>query len=400
MSQEPKTRRYDIDALRVFAFALLILYHVGMFYVPWDWHVKSQYQSTSLETLMLIVNQWRMPLIFLISGLAVHFLLDKVSPAVFAGRRIVRLGLPLVFGMLVIVPPQPYYEALANGAFDGSYIEFLKAYFTFQPWPEGAFAGWDYGITWNHLWYLPYLLCYTLVGLPLFLWLRNGGSGVTKMLRQARGPWLVLLPVIPLFLAGWFVYPRFPYISHSLIDDWYGHAMYGTIFLYGYIIGRDPGIWSEMARIRRWTLGLAIVAFPGFRLISGWAGEDPSAVQNFALFSAVYLNRWLWLLAILGWGYRLLNRPYRWLPYATEAVYPWYILHQSITVVAGYQLSRLALGPVVEPILLISITIGGCLVLHEFVVRRVSWLRPLFGLKSKTTADKPLQLKANYSGSK
>jgi len=176
--------------------------------------------------------------------------------------------------------------------------------------------------------------------------------------------------------------------------------MYGTIFLYGYIIGRDPGIWSEMARIRRWTLGLAIVAFPGFRLISGWAGEDPSAVQNFALFSAVYLNRWLWLLAILGWGYRLLNRPYRWLPYATEAVYPWYILHQSITVVAGYQLSRLALGPVVEPILLISITIGGCLVLHEFVVRRVSWLRPLFGLKSKTTADKPLQLKANYSGSK
>lgn len=383
MDRRHAARRHDIDALRVLAFGLLILYHVGMFYVSWDWHVKSAYQSTTLESIMRIVNQWRMPLIFLISGLAVHFLLDKVHPGVFAWRRITRLGVPLLFGMLVIVPPQAYYQALENGAFDGNYLAFLVAYFTFQPWPEGAFDGSDIGITWNHLWYLPYLLCYTLAGLPLFLWLRSRGAGVARRLRALRGPWLVLLPILPLLAAGLLVYPKFPYISHSLLDDWYAHAMYGTIFLYGYLIGRDEGLWGEIGRLRRSTLCLAVVAYPGTLLVADWAGENPTALQNLALFTIVYLNRWLWLLAILGWGYTLLNRSFRWLPYATEAVYPWYIVHQTIIVVAGYELSKLALGPVIEPVLLVTITIGGCLVVHECLVRRVSWLRPLFGLKSR-----------------
>ena len=383
MTYPSTTRRYDIDALRVFAFGLLILYHVGMFYVSWDWHVKSTYQSSALEILMRVVNQWRMPLIFLISGLAVHFLLDKVSPAQFALRRIYRLALPLLFGMLVIVPPQAYYQALTNGAFSGNYLAFLTAYFTFQPWPEGAFDGSDIGITWNHLWYLPYLLSYTLVGLPLFVWLRSRGTSVMAMLNAMRGPWLVLLPVLPLLMAGLFVYPRFPYISHSLMDDWYAHAMYGTIFLYGFLIGRDEGLWAEMGRLRYKSLGLAVVAFPVMLVIETWAGDNADALQNLAFMAVIYLNRWLWLLAILGWGYTLLNRPFRWLPYATEAVYPWYILHQTIIVMAGYQLSGLALGPVAEPILLLIVTVGGCLLLHEFVIRRTSWLRPFFGLKSK-----------------
>ena len=68
---EMKTRRYDLDWLRVLAFGLLILYHTGMFYVAdWGWHVKSVHQSEWLQLPMLLSNQWRMPLIFLVSGLA------------------------------------------------------------------------------------------------------------------------------------------------------------------------------------------------------------------------------------------------------------------------------------------------------------------------------------------
>jgi hypothetical protein len=83
---------------------------------------------------------------------------------------------------------------------------------------------------------------------------------------------------------------------------------------------------------------------------------------------------------MFGWAYHLLNRPMKWLPYATEAVYPWYILHQTITIVAGYNLSKLALGPVVEPLLVFVITIGGCYVGYEYIIRRVAILRPLFGV--------------------
>jgi len=108
-----KDRRYDIDALRVFAFGLLILYHVAMFYVKdWGWHVKSSYQAEWLQFPMVLVNQWRMSLLFIISGLAVSFVWKRYTPGRFALRRLLRLLLPLLFGMAFIVAPQCYYEAL------------------------------------------------------------------------------------------------------------------------------------------------------------------------------------------------------------------------------------------------------------------------------------------------
>jgi hypothetical protein len=64
-------------------------------------------------------------------------------------------------------------------------------------------------------------------------------------------------------------------------------------------------------------------------------------------------------------------------------------LHQTITVVAGYELSRFRLGPVLEPALVLGITIIGCLVLHEFLIRRVSWLRPLFGMRRQQAEGRP-----------
>ena len=64
-------RRHDIDALRVIAFSLLILYHSAMVYVAgWDFHLKSSYQAEWLQYPMIALNRWRMPLLFLISGIA------------------------------------------------------------------------------------------------------------------------------------------------------------------------------------------------------------------------------------------------------------------------------------------------------------------------------------------
>ena len=157
-------------------------------------------------------------------------------------------------------------------------------------------------------------------------------------------------------------------MNHALVDDWYSHAMYGSFFLLGFLIGRNEGLWQEFARLRSITLACAVVMFILFNL-----------VDNLVV---VYLNRWLWLMAVFGWGYQYLNRPRKWLPYATEAVYPWYILHQTITIVLGYQLARLSLGPVIEPLLVLTGTIVGCWALHEFVIRRTRLLRPLFGLSA------------------
>ncbi len=375
-------RRHDVDALRVFAFALLILYHVGMFYVAdWGWHVKSEYQSEGLKLPMLLSNQWRMSLIFVISGLAVSFAWGKYSPGRFAARRFSRLLVPLLFGMTVIVVPQPYLEALSNGSIEPGFLKFYSAYLTFGDMPANAYNNMDSpGWTWNHLWYLPYLLVYTLALIPLALFLRGSGKRILDKLTKLRGIWLVLAPIAPLILYGTLIFPRFPYISHALLDDWYAHAMYFTFFLYGFVIGRDQGLWDELQRIRKLSLIGAVATFTAFYVITNVLPDDAFPGHDQVQLVVIYLNRWLWIVAILGWGKHLLDRPFRWLPYATEAVYPWYILHQTITVVAGYQLSQLALGPVIEPVLVLTATLGGCLLLHEFVIRRTGVLRYLFGI--------------------
>lgn len=380
--QPAPNRRHDLDAIRVFAFALLILYHVGMFYVAdWGWHIKSAHLSETLQLPMMLVNQWRLPLLFLISGVAVHFLLRRAGTGEFARLRIRRLLIPLLFGMAVIVPPQAYYQALSNNAFNGSYGVFLWQYFTFREWPGGAFDGSEIGITWNHLWYLPYLLMYTLVFVSLLPALRStGGQRLLVALRSLRGWRLYVLPVVPFLIYAWTLRGRFPE-THALFNDWYAHAVYFTVFMLGYGIGSDAGLWQEFRRLRKCSIGLAAISFTSLMVVFEVWPENPTWLHDAGGRALICFNSWLWLMAVLGWSHHLLNRPFHWLPYATEAVYPWYILHQTITVVLGYQLSQLALGPVVEPALVLGGTLIGCLLIHEFLIRRVGVLRPLFGLK-------------------
>ncbi len=374
------SRRHDIDALRALAFALLILYHVGMYYVAdWGWHVKSAHLSEALQLPMLLLNQWRMPLIFMVSGIAISFVIGKYSLARLARRRSLRLLLPLAFGMAVIVPPQAYYQALSNGVIEPGYGAFLWRYFSFGGWPEGAFDGSDIGITWNHLWYLPYLLAYTLVLIAVIALLGSRRNSLLLAARRLRGWALVVVPTLPLLVYGLILFPLFGGVSHDFISDGYAHAMYFTIFVYGYILGRDGALWAQIARLRWVLLALAALSFCSYLALNEIIPEQRSSAENLLQLAVIYLNRWIWLLLVLGWAHRVLNRPMRWLPYANRAVYPWYVLHQTITVVAGYQLARLGLGPVVEPTLLIAITIAGCAAGFE-VIRRVSWLQPLFGV--------------------
>ena len=385
-------RRHDIDALRVIAFSLLILYHVAMFYVEeWGWHVKSSYQSNWLQFPMLLVNQWRMPLLFIISGLAVSFVWQRYTPGRFALRRLLRLLLPLVFGMAFIVAPQCYYEALHKGLIEPGFGQFMLQYLTFQDFPGDAWGGEEIIVwTWNHLWYLAYVLFYSLLLIPLAMLVDGPLQRLRSSFCALRGVWLIAVPVTLLMIYGAFIYPRFPYISHALGDDWYAHAMYGTFFFMGYLIGRDEGYWNELERMRWATLVSALVFFALFMTRDLVVPDGSFALADEVRALIVYGNRWLWIIAIFGWGHRLLNRPSRWLSYATEAVYPWYILHQTITVVIGANLAGLSLGPVIEPLLVLSGTIAGCLLLHEYVIRRTPFLRPLFGLPMDGSVTRPV----------
>jgi len=395
---DASVRRYDIDAVRVLAFAILIFYHSGMFYVlDWGWHVKSQYQAEWLQVPMIFFNQWRMSLLFVISGIATWYLFNKQGVG-YLKARFGFIGLPLIFGMVLVVVPQAWFEALAKGDYQGGYVDFWLSYLGVTEWGQAeGFKGSDYDLTWNHLWYLPYLLFYSLLIVPL-AWL-------IKHFRHPVQNFLDKLPIIawyagfmlPLMLLGIYLFPHFPYMDHSLFNDWYAHGMYFTFFVLGYVLMSSQQIWQRLSDARWYLLIAASVSFVLFCGFNWNLPEDAHWLLTRAFTLTIYSNRFLWIVTILAMAYTYLNRRMHWLPYASAAVFCWYILHQSITVSAGALLSPLALGPILEPILVVGITVLGCFVIHHCVVRPLKWLHPLFGYKEKT-AREPTQFANGANG--
>jgi len=380
-------RRHDIDALRAIAFAILILYHLSMFYVAdWGWHVKSVHLAGWLQFPMLFVNRWRMDLIFMISGMAAAFLLKPDAVRKFVRQRTWRLMLPLLFGMAVIVPIQPYAQGVTNGLVKPGFVQFLVDYYSHKPWPENAFDGWKQGVTWNHLWYLAYLWVYTLVLALLAKPLASTvGKKLTALFTDLRGWKLMTLPALPFLLYTVTLQDRFP-DNGDFIHDWYRNAVYFTIFLYGYLVAKDAGFWAEVLRLRKASLTAALIIFVPYIVLGRMLPDDAPHWQVIVIWTMRVAYIWTMLLAILGWGHALLNRPFRWLPWATESVYPWYMLHQSLIVGIGFALMPYKLGPVTEPLVILAGTLAGCFAISE-VVKRIAWLRPCFGLKSRPRSN-------------
>lgn len=383
-------RRHDIDALRVIAFSLLILYHSAMVYVAdWDFHIKSAYQVEWLQYPMIALNRWRMPLLFMISGVALGLAGIEGRRWRFAGSRSLRLLVPLAFGMLVVVPPQTYFQVMAQFGYTGSFAQFYPIYLV-----HGLCRG-DQCLltpTWNHLWYLAYLLPYTLLllaAIPLLRRLRErlGDAEPTRLAAAL----LLALPIFWLLGVRLWLAPRFEE-THALIGDWTVHAESLPLFLLGYVLATRTGFWNWAERLRWRTLGVALLAI-GMELGLRWLGHYPPSgpMPEWAMQVPWYTVErvarvtytWMALLAIFGWGRAWLNRPFRWLPYCSEAVFSWYILHQTLIIAFAWWLIPMRLGAATEASLVVAGTIAGCLLLHEGLIRRIGWLRPLFGLKPR-----------------
>ncbi len=380
----PFARRHDIDALRFLVFVVLILYHTAMLYIANEhWHLKSSYQSDWLEWPMALVNRWRMELVFLISGVSTAMMMAarrETAKSGFVRKRALRLLLPLLFGMAIVVPLQPYCQGVANGLIVPGFGHFLLNYYSRYRWPADAFDGWQYGFTWNHLWYLAYLLAYTLILFALQPVLDSPiGQRLARWFAGLRGAWLLSVPALPLAVATIVLKPLFSE-THALVDDWFLHAIYFTVFLYGWWFGRSDVIWRELARLRCAASMLAIACFVAYVCSAKLGIEDSLAWAMISTWPLRNLYAWLAICAILGWSHHLLNRPFTWLPWARQSVYPWYILHQSLIVPLAYWLVPLKLGPVVEPLLIFGLTIVGCWLGTDLVITRIGWLRPCFGL--------------------
>ena len=375
-----QTRRYDLDWLRIIAFGLLIFYHTGMFYVTWGWHVKSDHASHAIEPIMRLVNPWRLDLLFFISGVATRFLAEKMSALQLGVSRFNRLFWPLLFGMLVIVPPQSFLQVTEQFGYHGGYGDFYIKYLT-------AYHGWCGAggcltvPTWNHLWYVAYLLAYCLIFAVLWPLLKRIPMGWAKSFPA----WVyVAIPLIYYWFGDYFLDPLFPQ-THAFVGDWYVHYDSAGFFIMGVLAARFDRLFDIASKLRLVSLVLGVAAYAGLEYLRVLWGAGRISDFNAELIGnpieamqAVFL-----ILALIGFARRYLadaDGPVRRI--LTEAIFPFYIVHQTIIVVAAYNLNRLHLPAALEASILIAVTIAGCWLTY-IVASRISFLRPLFGMKWK-----------------
>lgn len=374
-------RRWDIDWLRVLATLAVFLFHCARFFNDEGWHIKNNQLDLGMTIFVNIVSQWLMPLFFVLSGASTYYALTARRSASFLRERLTRLLVPLIFGILVLIPPQVYLESVSGQSetvppFSGSFLAFYPHYF------DGFYAFGGY-FAWMglHLWYLLVLFIFSLLTLPLFIFLKTGAgqrliSGLAGWLTKPR--LFLLLPAPLVMLEAW------------LNPDGLGMRNFGgwNLFIYlgwliiGYLLTAEPRFQQA---IRRHFLAAVVLA--GLTLTVGltlYQADLPAPYGSLTytlLMTLRVFNSWFWLLAILGLGQRFFNFKNKILTYASEASLPFYMLHQSVIVIIGFFLKDWSLGVLPKYMILAIVSFAIIMALYDLLIKRFNGLRFLFGLK-------------------
>lgn len=397
MHEASNDRRYDIDWLRVAATYLLLLFHVGMVFNPAPfYHIRNGEQSFALLIVCGFIGLWHMPLFFLLAGWSAFSSLTVRGSGGFLRERFFRLFVPLVAGCVLLMPAIKYLE-LASGLdanytglsvapslqagfrqvipsglplaapFDESFLAFLPTFFTQLP-----------RFTWAHLWFVAYLLTFTLFYLPLFRRMRNSRE---RFARGVSALW-VYAPILPLAIVQVTMRERWPGLQ-NLIDDWANFAYYSIYLIAGFALARFPALEEAMHREKTRALALGVAST--LVLLLGVLGAYSSPA---ILLANTAIAGWCFVVALLGWARRKLSFTTATLAYLTESAFPVYLLHQWAIVVPGYFVVRSSLGLWTKFSLLLGIATALTIGLYHLLVRPFALPRFLCGMK---TARRPVR---------
>lgn len=376
-------RHYGMDWLRIGAFGLLIFYHIGMYFVPWGWHVKTPHPMDWVQIPMLATNSWRLPLLFLVSGYASAALFAKLgTPMAFMRSRSARLLIPLAFGMIVVIPVQPWIELVTQHGYAGGFLQFwARDYFRFGTL-EGIVLP-----TWQHLWFVVYLFAYTGLAALLLLTMPQAlrarlADGAARLL----GGWGIMILPLAVWVAILFAFPGYEE-THALVDDGPSHLHYLVPFFTGWLLRVRPVLFRAVARCWR---SAAVVAIASYAYVS-WSiwtapsdGPPPAGVVTWFMVIRL-VQGWAAMIALVGIADRFWNRDHAIRPMLAEAVFPFYIIHQTVIVLVGYWLLEAGMGPLASFAILVAATVAACWAFY-LGGRRLNWLRPLIGLQRVTGA--------------
>ncbi len=362
-SQVIKQRRHELDWLRVFAFFLLIFFHAGMPFIAHDWHINNAETSIGMTHLWGFFHNWRMPLLFVVSGAGIWYALGNRTGTAFVKERVERLLLPLVFGVFVIVAPQVYFERMFEGQIFNSYFDFYPHFFDGNVFSGGNFTP-------NHLWFIYALFFYCIAGLPLFLFLKStyGKVVLNKLETLLTKPMGIYLMLLPLYLSLTFLKPY----GMEYVFEYY-HLVLVVI---GFILVSKDKIMASIQSHRLASLVIATI----FISYSKYAEINSINLSLDNIFFITSLGYGSLIFAFLGYARRYLNFSNAFLKYTNEAVYPFYILHQTITVILAFYIVPLEMNMWLKFLLTSLGTAVITLTIYHYLIKPFNIIRPLFGL--------------------
>ncbi|GGD41012.1 acyltransferase [Emticicia aquatilis] len=343
-------RRYDIDWIRVIAIVLLLIYHTAIGFQPWGGFIGFITNAEPWDTLwipMTMLNVWRIPILFYVSGMGLYLAIQNRNLKQVFVERFLRIGLPLIFGSVAIVPfhlwlLQLYYQR------DNAYLPNM-----------------------GHLWFLGNILFYVTILLPIIFFFKNrSDSKIRVFCKKTLSTSYSLAIVIFLFVLETLV-------SKPMVFEMYAFTLHGLLlgmlaFISGFLfmLGGEP-FWKMLLKWR-WLFIIVAVALFSIRTV-----KISEPVPHYLL--AIESN--CWIFSMLAFAHKYLNKNSRQLKYLKDAAYPVYIIHMVFLYMGSILLFPLKIDVAIKYLLLLFFTIGGSLAFYEFFIKRINWTRPLFGLK-------------------
>lgn len=348
----PNERRYDVDCVRIIALILLILYHIVISFQPWAaetvYFIENEKSLFWLWIPMEMINIWRIPLLFFISGMGLRFAMKTRSTGKLLADRGWRILFPAVFGCFFICP--------LNILIFQNYCE------TDPQWIPNP----------GHLWFLFNIFAYILLLIPfIVLQKRLPNNPLARFCQKLTNhpPALLILLILPYALEGYLLQPQyyslFVYTLHGFII---GLLSFLTGFLMVCVEGR---FWKLVSTLRFYALAIALSLY-ALRLFYFKLENTNNTLNGIECI--------LWIIAILGFAATHLNQDSTLLKRLSLAVYPVYILHLPIQFAIASILFKSAIPAFPKLLLLLIGTFITCWALYE-CIRRIPLLRPVFGMK-------------------
>lgn len=368
--QKPE-RQYYIDWLRILLIISVFLFHIGMIFNTWEWHIKNDQQYGGfLKQIMIFLHYWRMPLLFMVSGAGTYFALGKRSPVQYLSERFKRLVIPLAAGIFILVPVQVYIEKISQ-------YNSLLAYYPHMfdgIYPEGNFS-------WHHLWFIAYLFIVSLLISPFLNLLRSKGfERFTQWIEKiVTKPLALNIFILPLLLSQVLLRPLFEPETNDLINDWASLTYYIIFFLAGFLLLPVRNITEAMRKYRLCYLSeviiVTIIMFKASSII------ESEVVSNVIQEASSIVLAWSCGITAVGFAKQYFNRNSGIRRLANEAIYPFYLLHQPVIVVIGYFTIQWDIAVLWKSVIILLSSFTVTVAIYWFLIRPFNPVRIIFGMK-------------------